>query len=108
MSIRIKQGDQYALPVTIRLNGENVDTDDIEEVEFTLAGEIRKLYPGEVEYSAADGCFYLPLTQAETFDFPANASVSLDIRVKFRGGDVMGVQRMASIAVADALSGVVL
>ena len=61
-----------------------------------------------MEYSGEDGCFYLPLTQAETFAFPANGTVTLDIRVKFVGGDVVGVQRMESFAVADATSEVIL
>ena len=107
-TIRIKQGDQYAVPVLIRLNGEPVDIDEVAEAEFTLGDGLRKLYPGEVQYSAADSCFYLPLSQSETFAFPANGSVTLDIRVKFVGGNVIGVQRMESVAVADAASEVVL
>lgn len=108
MAIRIKQGDEYSLPVLIRLNGEPVDVSEVAEVEFTLGNGVRKTFPQEVQYNSADGCFYLPLTQEETFAFPANGSVTLDIRVKFAGGNVIGVQRMESIAVADASSEVIL
>lgn len=108
MAIRIKQGDEYSVPVLIRLNGEPVEIDEVDEAEFAFGSGLRKLYPGDVEYSQADGCFYLPLTQAETFAFPANGTVTLDIRVKFVGGDVVGVQRMESFAVADATSEVIL
>ena len=108
MAIRIKQGDAYSVPVLIRLNGEPVDIDEVAEVEFTFGDGMRKLFPQEVQYNSADGCFYLPLTQDETFAFPANGSVTLDIRGKFVGGDVVGVQRMESLAVADASSEVVL
>ena len=108
MAIRIKQGDAYSLPVLIRLNGEPVDIDEVAEVEFTFGDGMRKLFPQEVQYNRADGWFYLPLQQDETFAFPANGSVTLDIRVKFVGGDVVGVQRMESLAVADASSEVVL
>ena len=108
MAIRIKQGDEYSLPVLIRLNGEPVDVSEVVEVEFTLGNGVRKTFPQEVQYNSADGCFYLPLTQEETFAFPANGSMTLDIRVKFSGGDVIGVQRMESIAVADASSEVIL
>lgn len=108
MAIRIKQGDAYSVPVLIRLNGEPVDIDEVAEVEFTFGDGMRKLFPQGVQYNSADGCFYLPLTQDETFAFPANGSVTLDIRVKFVGGDVVGVQRMESLAVADASSEVVL
>ena len=108
MAIRIKQGDGYSVPILLRLNGEPVDIDEVAEVEFTFGDGLRKLFPQDVQYNTADSCFYLPLTQAETFAFPANGSVSLDIRVKFVGGDVIGVKRMESFAVADASSEAVL
>ena len=47
-------------------------------------------------------------TQQETFAFPANGSVALDVRVKFTGGDVIGVLRPDAFAVYDAASEVVL
>ena len=108
MPIRIKQGDQYSVPILIRLNGEPLDLDDVAEVEFTIGNDMRKLWPQDVQYNSADECFYLPLTQAETIAFPANGSVTLDIRVKFVGGNVVVVQRMESFAVADAASEVTL
>lgn len=108
MATKIKQGDAYALPIQIRLNGELIGVEDVEAAEFCLGDGLRKLYPGEVSYEAGDNTFYLPLTQADTFSFPANGSVSLDIRVKFTGGDVIGVLRPETLAVYDAASEVVL
>ena len=32
MPIRIKQGDQYSVPILIRLNGEPLNLDDVAEV----------------------------------------------------------------------------
>ena len=106
--IRIKQGDQYSIPIALKLNGEDIDINDIAEVEFTFGNGLRKVFPQEVQYNSADNCFYLPLTQDETFEFPANGAVTLDTRVKFVGGNVIGAQRMDSAAVADATSEVVL
>lgn len=108
MATRIKQGDAYALPIQIRLNGELIGVEDVEAAEFCLGDGLRKLYPGDVSYEAGDNTFYLPLTQSDTFSFPANGSVSLDIRVKFTGGDVIGVLRPDTLAVYDAASEVVL
>lgn len=108
MATKIKQGDAYALPIQIRLNGELIGVEDVEAAEFCLGDGLRKLYPGEVSYEAGDNTFYLPLTQADTFSFPANGSVTLDIRVKFTGGDVIGVLRPEALAVYDAASEVVL
>ena len=108
MATKIKQGDAYALPIQIRLNGELINADDVDTVEFTLGEALRKLYPGDVTYEPGDNTFYLPLTQADTFSVPANGSVTLDIRVKFTGGDVIGVLRPDALAVYDATSEVVL
>ena len=108
MATKIKQGDAYALPIQIRLNGELIGVEDVEAAEFCLGDGLRKLYPGDVSYEAGDNTFYLPLTQSDTISFPANGSVSLDIRVKFTGGDVIGVLRPETLAVYDAASEVVL
>lgn len=108
MPIRIKQGDAYSVPIAIKFNGAPLDVDEVEEVEFSIGDSLRKLWPQDVGYSSTESCFALPLTQDETFAFPANSSVALDVRVKFIGGAVIGVQRMESFAVADAVSEVTL
>ena len=48
MAIRIKQGDEYSVPVLIRLNGEPVEIDEVDEAEFAFGTGLRKLYPGDV------------------------------------------------------------
>ena len=108
MATRIKQGDAYAIPVRLRLDGELIDAQEVEAVEFCLGDALRKLYPEDVSYEPGNNTFYLPLTQQETFAFPANGSVALDVRVKFTGGDVIGVLRPDAFAVYDAASEVVL
>lgn len=103
MALKIKQGDAYAIPVAIEFDGAPLNPADVSVVEFVIGG-IRKLYPGDVRYDDTDGYFYLPLTQADTFSFEADSSAELDIRVKFSGGDVEGIQKLVSIPVADAIS----
>ena len=105
MAIKIKQGDAYAVPIQVRLNGELINADDVEAVEFCVGDALRKLYPEDVSYEPGNNTFYLPLTQQETFAFPANGSVALDVRVKFTGGDVIGVLRhtAATLMVANGV-----
>lgn len=43
--IRIKQGDQYSIPIALKLNGEDIDINDIAEVEFTFGNGLRKVFP---------------------------------------------------------------
>jgi hypothetical protein len=103
MAAWIKQGDAYSFPVAVGLNGETVSKDDVSVVEFYIGG-VRKVYPIDVTFSDEDKCFYVPLTQEETFGFEANSAVAVDMRIKFKGGDVIGAKNMEYITVYDAVS----
>ena len=103
MSIKIKQGDEYVIPVEIKINGEKVPIEDVEAVEFRT-GDVRKVYPDDVGYDGETGCFQMKLTQEDTFSLPADDAVQFDVRVKFRGGTVIGTQKVTVFVVVDALS----
>ena len=105
MSLKIMQGDQYAIVFTGTQDGEPLDLSKIEMIEF-IVGNLRKIYPGEV--TANDGKFYFPMTQEETLNFKS-AMQSVQIRVKFLGAEpvVVGVP-IGGIRVTDAISKVVL
>ncbi|MCC8079612.1 MAG: hypothetical protein LIO57_06105 [Oscillospiraceae bacterium] len=103
MSTKIKQGDAYSLPVALTLNGSALSGESVETAEFCLGRSLRKLYPQEVTFSADDGCFYIPLSQEETFALPPEAA-PLDVRVKFPDGQVMGAKAPGYIQVVCALS----
>ena len=57
MSLKIMQGDQYAIVFTGTQDGKPLDLDKIELIEF-IVGKLRKTYPEEV--TAVDGKFYFP------------------------------------------------
>ena len=103
MSLRIKQGDAYTVPVRVLANGSPINIADVEAVEFRI-GDVRKLYPGQATYDGESGEFMVPLTQEDTLAMPEDDAVMFDLRVKFAGGAVIGTQRMT----ADALSGEVI
>lgn len=103
----IKQGDSYYLPVDITLDGEALDISLVECVEFCL-DNMRKTYPGKVVYDAQTETFRFPLTQRETFALKTGRAATLDVRVKFANGDVVGLPKPLSVEVARALSGEVL
>lgn len=105
MSLKIMQGDQYAIVFTGTQDGAPLDLSKIEMIEF-IVGKLRKIYPGEV--TANDGKFYFPLTQEETFQFKS-ASQAVQIRVKFTGAEpvVIGTS-IEGIRVSDSISKVVL
>lgn len=82
------QGDSYGLTIDVlNADDEAVTPDDVSDVEVTI-GNLRKTYAsGEVTYS--DGKWVFPLTQEETFKFPA-ARVKAQVRVVWANGDVEG------------------
>lgn len=105
MSLKIMQGDQYAIVFTGVQDGAPLDLSKIEMIEF-IVGKLRKIYPGEVTEN--DGKFYFPLTQEETFQFKS-ASQAVQIRVKFTGAEpvIIGTS-IEGIRVSDSISKVVL
>ena len=103
----IKQGDSYYLPVDITLDNDALDLSLVECVEFCL-DNIRKTYPDKVSYDADTETFRLPLTQRETFALKTGRAAVLDVRIKFRNGDVIGLPKPLSVDVARAISGEVL
>jgi hypothetical protein len=105
MSLKIMQGDQYAIVFTGTQDGAPLDLSKIEMIEF-IVGKLRKIYPGEV--TANDGKFYFPLTQEETFQFKS-ASQAVQIRIKFTGAEpvIIGTS-IEGIRVSDSISKVVL
>ncbi len=103
----IKQGDAYALPIRVSVDGEPITAADlalIESVEFMVGEDIRKVYPQDVAFDSETGVFLVPLSQTETFALEDGDTVSLDVRVEFPGGDVIGTRTMEQIRVLDALS----
>ena len=106
MSLKIMQGDQYAIVFTGTQNGAPLDLSKIEMIEF-IVGKLRKIYPGEVT-TDTDGNFLFHLTQEETFQFKS-ASQAVQIRIKFTGAKpvVIGTS-IEGIRVSDSISKVVL
>lgn len=100
--IRIKQGDAYALPLRILVDGQDVAAEDVQVVEFMVGRYIRKTWPEEATYE--DGRFLLPLGQKETFALKAGEELPLDVRVKFKGDDVIGTTTACTVRVIDAQS----
>lgn len=103
---RIKQGDQYYLMATIRYNGVRITAAQlplIEKLEFCFEDGYRiELDPAESWYGVLEK-FLVPIKQEETL-LMGEGRTKLDLRVKFKGDDVIGAKKMATIRVAEANS----
>lgn len=83
----IMQGDQYFLPFKIKVDGEYVDINTVDTIEFVI-GDLIKKYPEEVTYNNVDNIFKFYLTQEETLSlvgFP-----EIQVRLKDKEGYVYG------------------
>lgn len=103
MIFKLKQGDACVVPVKIRINGAEVPVEEVERAEF-MVGSVRKLYPEEAVFDEESGCFQVPLTQEDTFSLPEDEGVRFDVRVKFKGGCVIGTQKITVAVINDAVS----
>lgn len=102
----IKQGDAYSVPVHLYFNGAEIDAallDMLEEIEFAFADQEPVRLPAAEAWCDALGCFLLPVTQAQTFALDEGRT-TLDVRVQFYGGSVLGVREKGKLKVVDATS----
>ena len=102
----IKQGDAYRLEVQLKFNGEPITEDElplIEEIEFTFDDLEPQSYDPASIYNATLGKFLVPMSQEQSF-WMGHGTTTLDCRVQFRGGDVVGVKSKSRIRVREANS----
>lgn len=103
MALWLKQGDEYYIGITAELNEKRISVGDVAVAEFCV-GDIRKMYPGEVTYDNDLELFLIPVTQEETFQLTAGEAIPLDMRAKFKNGQVMGFKTLKYVTVYEALS----
>ena len=99
-SIKIMQGDQYPIPITITDQAGTIITDvEVRDVEIII-GNYRKTMP-EITFNAETGAWEFPLTQQETFRFNSQ-NARVQVRVAFSNGDVVGVETECIVVVRSA------
>ena len=99
MALKIFQGDQYAIPISVKRNGVVQTDNNIRKLEIILAG-MRKLYPGEIMYHAATQKFLFPLNQEDSFSLEADSYDALG-RAYYTDGTISGWQKLGNINVIE-------
>lgn len=84
------QGDQYKLPIELKDDdGSFVTQEEVKDLEV-FVGPIRKMLSNnEIEFDPLGNVFYVSLSQKETFMM--RGDVSVQARVLFLSGDVVGI-----------------
>lgn len=99
MALKIYQGDQYAIPITVKRAGQVQTASSIYRLEIILAG-MRKLYPGEIMYHEATQKFLFPLNQSDSLALEADSYDALG-RAYYMDGTISGWQKLGSISILE-------
>ena len=100
------QGDQYRIPIELKdADGTFVTREEVKDMEVFVGTTRKMLSKGEIEFEPLEKVFYVSLLQKETFMM--RGDVSVQARVLFLSGDVVGID-LGKLNFAQATSKVVL
>ena len=102
----IKQGDDVYLQVTLYFNGAVITANELpllDEIEYCFEEENPRKIKAEDAWNDTLGKFLLPVSQENSFALE-DGRTNIDVRVKFYGGNVLGVRRKGRLRVAEANS----
>ena len=96
------QGDQYRIPIELKdADGTFVTLEEVKDMEVFFGTARKMLSKGEIEFDPLENVFYVSLFQNETFMM--RGDVSVQARVLFLSGDVVGVD-LGKLNVAQSTS----
>lgn len=82
------QGDSYNMSIELlKKDGTAITSSEVQDVEITIGYLSKRWSDGEVTYGS--GLWGFPISQAESFKFPAS-HVKAQARVKWKDGTVEG------------------
>ena len=100
------QGDQYRIPIELKdADGTFVTREEVKDMEVFVGITRKMLSKGEIEFDSLENVFYVYISQKETFMM--RGDVSVQARVLFLSGDVVGIE-LGKLNFAQATSKVVL
>ena len=102
----IKQGDDVYLQVTLYFNGAAITANELpllDEIEYCFEDENPRKIKAADAWNDTLGKFLLPVSQQDSFALEAGRS-DIDVRVKFLGGNVLGVRQRNRMKVLEANS----
>lgn len=100
------QGDQYRIPIKLKdADCTFVTREEVKDMEVFVGTTRKMLSKGEIEFNPLENLFYVSLSQKETFMM--RGDVSVQVRVLFLSGDVVGID-LGKLNFAQSTSKVVL
>lgn len=82
--MKIQQGDQYAIPISIKSGSEVITPENCSDVRVKIDDELISYNggTGELTYNSADRTWCFPLSETTSFGY-ANSSIKIQVAVKF-------------------------
>lgn len=101
------QGDSYGKEFKLRYkDGPVITPDDVMDVEVTIGSLSKTLKKNEIHYDSSLESWIFPISQEESFKFPA-ARLKSQVRIKWLNGEVEGAD-LEDIYVEESRSKAVL
>lgn len=105
-TIKMMQGDSYAIFVNLKIDGNPLTPNMVSEVEITIGDSLRKLYSaGGVKYDTSLLQWYISPTQEETLAMEPNG-YDVQARIKLKNGQNSSVKGVSvgRVVIVDAQS----
>ena len=83
------QGDQYQMPITIKVGDTVITPDNCEGVKIDVGGTIRES-PGTLAYDAVDSVWLYQLTQAQTLGFSGLVGITVQVNMGGNPAEIIG------------------
>ena len=102
----IKQGDDVYLQVTLYFNGVAITANELpllDEIEYCFEYEEPRKIKATDAWNGTLEKFLLPVSQENSFALE-DGKTNIDVRVKFLGGNVLGVRQRNRMKVLEANS----
>ena len=64
--MKIQKGDQYAIPIALSFNGQNVAPADIDDVRIQIGDELRQYSDGTLTYDSVGKVWLFTVTEEQT------------------------------------------
>ena len=103
-AFKMMQGDSYVVPINLKLNGNPLTPDTVDDVEICVGKQLRKTFrTGGVGYDTSKQRWYIRPAQEETMSIDVGGH-SVIARILFSNGDDVKGIKVGTIMIFESHS----
>lgn len=82
-TMRIMQGDQYAIPIKIKIGNEVITPDNCTDIRVKVDDDMISYDSGEgdLKYSETDQTWLFPITEKMSFEYKVDVQVQIAVKI---------------------------